>query len=519
MQFKSFMEALKGKQHKIDKNKNGEIDAHDFKLLRKEESQLDEAIDPSDYHAKSEKSQFGGHRPHIVHKETGKTMYSGQYSYTSPEHAAGHAKAYLTAYGNYGPNAADRAGAAYASNNKDKQVTRKEETIEESEERQARADYKTSPSGRKSHKEIVFGDAESKDDDKKDMKEELLDEGQTEDWKNIQSMDKGSVAGDKSSLKTRLGYLNAVHAHHKKYGNDTMKVRKEIESINKSRIAEAEELDEKSDQAKRNKTMKNMMDASRGARFKVSNPQSMTPKPDTGHKTPRDHNVAIGRALRALRNEDLDEKITVATGGANKVKKDEKTGVVSGTFDKSPPFDGPYTKTKPTKNSDGSVQTPMSRARDLAKQAMKQKMKEEFDIDMSDEQADSILECISEQHPIAPGLDRKYIRGTPEHKAYKATKKPINGMPTNKVKEDLEEVERKTLSYSDFVANLLEYESKDGVYRNKGTYGGNYVDPEGADDADDKKPKQQSAEKRGRGRPAGAKSGARKITGTSKLFK
>jgi hypothetical protein len=37
MQFKSFMEALKGDQHKLDKNKNGKLDAHDFKLLRKEE--------------------------------------------------------------------------------------------------------------------------------------------------------------------------------------------------------------------------------------------------------------------------------------------------------------------------------------------------------------------------------------------------------------------------------------------------------------------------------------------------
>jgi hypothetical protein len=39
-------EALKGNQHKIDKNKNGKVDAHDFKLLRKEE--LDEALDPSE---------------------------------------------------------------------------------------------------------------------------------------------------------------------------------------------------------------------------------------------------------------------------------------------------------------------------------------------------------------------------------------------------------------------------------------------------------------------------------------
>ena len=43
-------------------------------------------------------------------------------------------------------------------------------------------------------------------------------------------------------------------------------------------------------------------------------------------------------------------------------------------------------------------------------------------------------------------------------------------------------------------------------------------DPEGADDADDNKPMKPAAEKRGRGRPAGAKSGARKITGTSKLM-
>ncbi len=42
-------EALKGKQHKIDANKNGKIDAHDFKMLRakkgvKEENELEEGI-------------------------------------------------------------------------------------------------------------------------------------------------------------------------------------------------------------------------------------------------------------------------------------------------------------------------------------------------------------------------------------------------------------------------------------------------------------------------------------------
>ena len=45
MNYTKFMEALKGKQHKIDKNKNGKVDAHDFKLLRKEETEeLEEAV-------------------------------------------------------------------------------------------------------------------------------------------------------------------------------------------------------------------------------------------------------------------------------------------------------------------------------------------------------------------------------------------------------------------------------------------------------------------------------------------
>ena len=44
---------------------------------------------------------------------------------------------------------------------------------------------------------------------------------------------------------------------------------------------------------------------------------------------------------------------------------------------------------------------------------------------------------MDEQAPVAPVPDRKYIKGTPEHKAHMATKKPINGMPTN-VKEELE---------------------------------------------------------------------------------
>jgi hypothetical protein len=200
-------EELKGNQNKLDKNKNGKLDAEDFKKLRKEDAeQIDElklhfnaddannkvnakkmvahlkkrgisashqagsqhraivnvdannssdkayvknkvkdrydvdvreevehiaeAIDANDYTSTSEKSQFGGHRPHVVNKKTGKTMMLGQHAYKSSEHAVAHAKAYLDAYASTGPNAAERAGHAYASTNKDKQMVRKEEIAE-----------------------------------------------------------------------------------------------------------------------------------------------------------------------------------------------------------------------------------------------------------------------------------------------------------------------------------------------------------------------------------------------------
>jgi hypothetical protein len=227
--------------------------------------------------------------------------------------------------------------------------------------------------------------------------------------------------------------------------------------------------------------------------------------------------------------EDLEEKLNV--GGGTPVKG--PNGVVSNTPAKTPakkpassssplkpassvldrvrssmrkeaadvPFDGPYTTSKPAKkNSDGTTQSPMSRARELAKQSIPKKMKEDLDEEringreyasqgvMHPDHAKMDIHKVSGQHvdfyasktgdkmqgkvtkndgksvhiqahkelgdgklhkfkvqrglpkpqnesaPVAPTLDKKYIKGTPENKAYKATKKPINGMPTN-VKE------------------------------------------------------------------------------------
>jgi hypothetical protein len=232
-----------------------------------------------------------------------------------------------------------------------------------------------------------------------------------------------------------------------------------------------------------------------------------------------------------------------------------------------------------------------------------------------------IAKLNEEQAPVAPVPDRKYIKGTPENKALRASRKPINGMPTGKMKEEVEleeatvktqkyeggkvmtvhhgashsyplhpehqeairnlkhgektsfkdetgakvnvhrdvqdvhftsnktstkttvphshfseEVEleeklvggqheldknkngkvdkhdfeliRKKKTLKEFVQDLLEYETdKNGRYvHTKGSYGKSY-NSETDDNDDDNKPK--STEKRGRGRPAGSKSGAR----------
>jgi hypothetical protein len=123
-------EELKGGQVKLDKNKNDKLDAQDFKLLRNkskgkvEEEVLDEAIDADDYTTTSEKSQFGGHRPHVVNKETGKTMHLSATSYEKPEHAKAHAQAYLSGYAKLGMHAADRAATDFAKANKQHMFTK-----------------------------------------------------------------------------------------------------------------------------------------------------------------------------------------------------------------------------------------------------------------------------------------------------------------------------------------------------------------------------------------------------------
>ena len=625
MEFKSFMEALKGKQHKIDKNKNNKIDAHDFELLRKEETEeLDEAT------VKTQK--YEGGKVMTVH-------HGASHSYPlHPEHQEairnlkhGEKTSFKDETGAKVNVHRDVQDVHFTSNKTSTKTTVpyshfSEETEELDEIHRMKTKLNTlddisnkSVARQKLSNLMKSGKAKGALIANKrrtlNMGEEVeIDEGAfssgalkaTEKFKKeadkipstgtIRAKDeKGTYTAKTVNHKevsrvyetteeveqieeAKPGLYANIHAKKKrieagsgermrKPGSEGAPSASDFKDAAKTANEEFESLEERN---KQNAMMRKTMDASRGARYKLNNP---VPDADPKHKTARDHNVAIGRALRS------EDKMTTT--------KDKSGKLISFKYE------GDWKKSTEKKQGSG-------KAANLAGQAMQKMAK------------------ANEQAPVAPVPDRKYIKGTPENKALKDSRKPINGMPTNKIKEEKDEqeygyegdmalnqlatltrcaemikeilkpdtdmpewVQSKITLATDYIQTAADYmhsemneaksvevkvnaagdaaheekweavkkvkkpvkESFDdegnlisnkvsykefmleytpgpgGVTQIKGrSYGASYTDPEGADDYDDKKPIKPAAEKRGRGRPAGAKSGARKITGTSKLM-
>jgi hypothetical protein len=347
--------------------------------------------------------------------------------------------------------------------------------------------------------------------------------------------------------------------------------------VNRQFGEEVEQIEEKSEQAKQNKAMKNTMDASRGARYKLNNP---VPDAEPEHKTAQAHNTAIGRAMRS------EDKMTTT--------KDKSGKLISFKYE------GDWKKSTEKKQGSGVAANLAGQAMQKMKKAELEEAKDEqeygYEGDMALNQLATLTRCAEMiKEILKPDTDMPewvqskitlatdYIQTAADYmhsemneaksvtvKVNHAGDKPHEETwePVKKIKKPVEEAVQKVdipaylrkakgdtplkmndlkrkdtisdpenlkknrladsfdnegnlisnkVSYKDF---MLEYTpGPGGVTQIKGrSYGANYSDPEGADDADDNKPMKPAAEKRGRGRPAGAKSGARKITGTSKLM-
>jgi hypothetical protein len=116
---------------KKDKSRDADHQPEDDQDVYEEVEQIDEKVYAADYDVGYEKSQFGGYRPHVTNKKTGKTMYLGQTSYKEPEHAKGHAAAYLKGYEQMGDRTASRMGNEYEKANKKHVYKEEVEQIEE----------------------------------------------------------------------------------------------------------------------------------------------------------------------------------------------------------------------------------------------------------------------------------------------------------------------------------------------------------------------------------------------------
>ncbi len=232
------------------------------------------------------------------------------------------------------------------------------------------------------------------------------------------------------------------------------------------------------------------------------------------------------------------------------------------------PFDGPYTKSSDTvTDKSGAKHTPMSRARHLARQAMKKQKVQEGNgaymaavaampaaayvgaklgaklhdlaikrahkqIDASNAKRKATIAAKKVQKEEVELNEKLDLANTkmgdvvkdfqqsdaPQFKGKSKEKRQQMAVAAKLQADRTNEETNMSKTYADFIQQLQEYNAgKDGVYRHKGTYGGSYDSNDDEDDDAPKKPAAPAA-KRGRGRPAGSKSGANQKVTTGKSY-
>jgi hypothetical protein len=306
----AYLQELSANQKKIDKNKNNKIDAHDFKLLRKEEEEVAEGAVPAHMQGKQ--------KPYV--SSDGKGNYE--------------------VLGNTGQTKAE--------------FSRKEHGKDAQSKAQA-------------HLKSKYNDY---------MKEEALEEAKPGLYANINAKRKRIEAGSNERMR-KPGSEGAPSAKDFKDAAKTVK-EEVLDEANHREFASQGKMHP--DMAKHMKTGEHMDYY----------------EPKTGDKV-------HGKVMKND-GKEVHVKQTHDSYNPKKVGSVHKFTVSSKLDEKKeyPPFDGPYTKVKDTvTDKSGAKHTPMSRAKHLAQQAAiaiaKKKVKEEFDMDITTEQALELLEAVKKQ--------------------------------------------------------------------------------------------------------------------------
>jgi len=513
----SFSEKMiKGKQHKLDKNKNGKIDAHDFKLLRKEEQDLEE-------------QELDEAKPGLYANINAKR-----------KRIEAGSKERMRKPGSKGaPSASDFKDAAKTANEevssgimyKKKTAKLKEGSVPD--HMQGKQKPYVSSDGKGNH-------------------EVLGNKGQTK--ATFTRKEHGSEAKSKA-----IAHLKSKYNEYMKEDLDAA-----AKKVVKTNLAAKHAREKESLVAKHEQQKKQMREGLDESHFKLGDTVKCKASGDQGKVVKLDKEDG----------KDDDKYYTVKKDNGKTMKfAPNELSLVK----ESAPFDG-GTVRKPAKNSDGTVQTPMSRARELAKRALQRKMKKE-ETEQIDELSKSTLGSYAKKAThdarIQQSIGKDFEADRSRKPGMKAAAKELADKYKSKsrkreagvgkaidrlAKEEVEldekmnlatakmgdvikdfqtsdapqfagkskekrremaiaaklEADRGTkkeetemLSYKEFMM-MLEYEPKGGVYRHSGTYGSEYAkkerekDEQGFDAKDD-----NQSQKRGRGRPAGAKSGAR----------
>lgn len=526
------LQELSAKQKKIDINKNNKVDGEDLSALRKDsmkEASTDkmkkeetEQIDELD------KKTLASYAFKAANQAADKT---GEYEkrMSSAERAGARAKDGKLTFAKDANKALQqhdikkakeaRAVASKRLSGLNKAVSKlafKEDKDEEdkdkkSVDRLSRSDYKMSPSGRKSHKQIVFS---------KKMEEEVeIDE----------SADAG-LAGKAAKSGISIGTLRKVYRRGVAAWNSGHRPGTTPQQWGMARVnsyigkgsgtyggadkdlhEQTEELDEA-----------NHREFASQGKMHPDMAKNMSVGSEVDYYEPKTGDKVSGKVMHKTATA-VHMKQTYDSYDPKKKGSVHKFSISSKLDEGSVPFDGPYTKTKPVKNSDGTVQTPMSRARELAKQALaKNKVKkEEIEID---EKINMNTASMGDVIKDFTASDAPQFKGKSDEKRRQMA---VAAKLSAKQNEELHMHSFKSYIQEDMDESMFpgspEYKAKFGVDNTRGKVGSTKKTPMGTSTVTDtgvkherdydKAEKQSSApagtEKRGRGRPAGASSGAR----------
>jgi len=420
--YAEMQEQLKGKQHKIDKNKNGEIDSHDFKLLRKEETPCKGCG----------KVKCGCDDM----KEATEPPFDGPYTTTKG-------------------NITDKSGAVHSPMSRARDLARK--ALQNTKQKkygviQGHERFTSIPD---KLKQSHFG----KTNEEVDLEEVLKVSDGAGKWISDFVHSENPKFAGKSKKERQQMALGAYYAAKKGVKEEV----ENIEELNKSTLgsyAKKASLDS----AISKKIAADFQNRAKKARSQDMKDANTSISNDFNNKSwKRQDNV--NKAIDRLTKEDVEE------------------GYI------------PPAKPKLTP-SDATTLSKVAALMAKEKAAKAAKMnKEETELDEATPPKNTDI------------ADKSYLKNKP---GIKSDLKNLGRFLTGK-KETNEETMK---TFKEF-AMMLEMEFKNGRYVHKGKYGTSYDDPEGKEDNDSTQEK-EPAVKRGRGRPAGAKSGARQLGGASK---